>query len=233
MGEETEKAGCVNWCLNCNVCSSEKIPFISSLPSGQKKQLVAHSVQRCFRKGSELFCEGESVENLYIILTGKVKLVRYDAEGREQIVGIFGAGETIWEGILKKGSTFPYSAVAMTSSWCCMIEKNVFLDVLREPEVSLHVIAMLSDKLHDANTRSLFLSTKDPKNRLAAFLLYEEQREGVDCLNLRLEDIAASLGIRSETVSRKLGELADEGLIAREGKSGIRILDPESLRPET
>ena len=75
----------------------------------------------------------------------------------------------------------------------------------------------------------MILSTKDPKNRLAYFLLYREKRDHEESMQLKLEDIAASLSMRPETASRKLNELIKEGLIERVGKSCIKIIDYEGL----
>lgn len=227
--ETKKEASFGEWCEVCPICKSDAVPFLSSLPEDQKRCLMEDAVQKEFRKGSCLFEEGEAVENLIILLSGKIKMVRYDGEGREMILGIFGSGETIWEGILKEGAIFPYSGVCMTDVWACMIDRKVFVGLLGDSSVALHVISMLSDKLQDANTRNMLLSTRDPKTALAAFLLYQEKKEGHSTVLLRLEDIAASIGIRSETVSRKIGELCDENLIEREGRSGIRILDAEKL----
>ena len=48
-------------------------------------------------------------------------------------------------------------------------------------------------------------------------------------VKLKLEDIAAHVSLRPETVSRKLGELMNEGIIEKVGQSSFRILDFERL----
>jgi CRP/FNR family transcriptional regulator len=89
----------------------------------------------------------------------------------------------------------------------------------------MKIIELLSKKLHDANERNMLLSTKSPKSRLAAFLIYREKQDHSGTVELKLEDIAASLSLRPETISRKITELESEGLIERSGKSSIKILD--------
>ena len=76
----------------------------------------------------------------------------------------------------------------------------------------------------------MLLSTKDPKARLAAFLLYREKRDKEEIIELKLGDIAASLSMRPETVSRKIRELERENLIAKTGQSSIKLLDFQGLR---
>lgn len=218
-------------CADCGErddCEGD-ILFLQSMPEKEQKILSGKIVRRTLKKGGILFREGERVNAIYMIRSGRIKLTRYDAEGREQIVGIFETGETIWEGMLLEDSKFPYSAKALTHSIVCVLYREDFLHVLEDPSVSMRILAMLSRKLHDANERNMVLSTKNPKSRLAAFLLYREKRDQDESIHMTLDDIAASLNMRPETVSRKLGELIDEGLIERAGKSRIRILDFEGM----
>ena len=172
-------------------CSTENIPFLASMPEEEKTKLLEKSELRRVRRGSYLFHEGDSVDAIYIILKGKLKLTRFDAEGREQIVGIFAKNDTVWEGMLIEDSRFPYSGVSMVNTFVCIIYRSDFVKVLSDFHVALNIIALLSRKLHDANERNLLLSTKDPKARLAAFLLYREKRDHEETIDLRLEDIAA------------------------------------------
>lgn len=221
------------WLGVAKECSTENIPFLASMPEAEKTKLIEKSELKRVRKGSYLFHEGDSVDAIYIILKGKLKLTRFDAEGREQIVGIFAKNDTVWEGMLIENSRFPYSGVSMVNTFVCIIYRSDFVKVLSDFNVALNIIALLSRKLHDANERNLLLSTKDPKARLAAFLLYREKRDHEETIDLRLEDIAASLSMRPETASRKIKELSDEGLIKRVGKSRIQILNFEGLEDVT
>ncbi len=214
-------------------CSTENIPFLASMPEEEKTKLLEKSELRRVRKGNYLFHEGDSVDAIYIILKGKLKLTRFDADGREQIVGIFAKNDTVWEGMLIEDSCFPYSGVSMVNTFVSIIYRKDFVKVLSDFHLALNIIALLSRKLHDANERNLLLSTKDPKARLAAFLLYREKRDHEETIDLRLEDIAASLSMRPETASRKIKELSDEGLIKRVGKSRIQILNFEGLEDVT
>ena len=66
--------------------------------------------------------------------------------------------------------------------------------------------------------------------RLAGFLLYRVDRSIDDDVVLKLDDIAASVSLRTETVSRKLREMEREGLIQRLGHARIRVLDRDSLK---
>ena len=192
--------------------------------------LVGHSVHETLKKGSYLFREGEPVDSIIIIKKGRVKLCRYDSLGREQIVTILTDGDIIWEGMLLDGSIYPYSAVSLTSASVYRINSDDLAKMVNDPNAAMSTIILLSRKLHDANQRNMLLSTKDPMARLAGFLMYRVDRSEDDDVVLKLDDIAASVSLRAETVSRKLREMEKLGFIERLGHARLRILDRDALR---
>ena len=170
------------------------------------------------------------MESICIIRKGRVKLCRYDSLGREQIVTILADHDVIWEGMFLDGSIYPYSAVCLTNASICLIHRDDFVKVVNDPVAAMNTIILLSKKLHDANERNMLLSTKDPMARLAGFLMYRVDRSIDDDIVLKLDDIAASVSLRTETVSRKLREMEKIGLIERLGHARIRVLDRDALR---
>lgn len=216
-------------CKSCCERCIEKIDFLAGIPRNKQEMLMKLAVYEAHAKGDAIFMEEEPVDSIFIIHKGRVKLSAFDSEGREQIVGIFAEHDTIWEGVLMEGSRYPYAGICLTDVECCRIYRRDFEQAIREPEIALRVIGLLSKKLHDANQRNILLSTNSPKSRLAGFLLYRSRHSASDMVTLRLDDIAASISLRPETVSRKLRELDKEGLIQKTGQSTIRIMDVEAL----
>ncbi len=181
-------------------------------------------------KNSYLFREGEPVDSIYIIKKGRVKLCRYDSLGREHIVTILSDNDIIWEGMFLDGSIYPYSAVCLTGATICRVHRDDFTRIVNDPVAAMDYIVLLSKKLHDANERNMLLSTKDPMARLAGFLMYRVDRSVDEDVVLKLDDIAASVNLRTETVSRKLRELEKMDYIERLGHARIRVLDRDALR---
>ncbi len=190
---------------------------------------MLRSAHKSFEKDEFIFREGEPVDSVMIIKSGQVKLNTYDAEGREKIIGIFSDSDTIWEGMFVKGSRYPYSGVCLAPTTVCRIRRSDVEEAVSNPHVALKVISMLSLKLHDANERNMILSVNEPTARIAAFLIYRDKRSSAPVIKLRLDDIAGSVGLRPETVSRYLRKMAREGWIEKVGQSGIRLLNFEAL----
>jgi len=208
----------------------EKVGFLAGLPAAQRQKLLSCAVRETFKKGAALFREDDPVDALFILHSGKVKLSAFDSDGREQIIGIFSGGDVIWEGMLTEESRYPYSGICLADVDLCRIRRQDFEQLVQDPMIALRVIGFLSQKLHDANARGRLLATSDPLSRLAGFLLNRSRHAASDTVNLRLEDIAASISLRPETVSRKLRELERMRLTRRVGQSGIRIMDADGVR---
>lgn len=206
------------------------VPLIRDLPAEMQEILVSRMKFEDLKRGQFIFNEGEVADYIVIIRTGQVKLCNFDGDGRENIIMILSDEDTIWESMFLENSRFPYSAVCLTKVNICKIYREDFDRVVKNSDAAMRVILLLSRKLHDANERNMLLSTKDPIARLAGFLLYRRDRSIGDIIDLRLEDIAASISLRVETVSRKLGEMQDNGYIERLGYGKLKILDYAGLR---
>ena len=218
--------------IDCEQCSSrciDKLAFFSGLPEESKIRLMQKSSNKFLQKGETIFTEGSKVDSIVIIRKGQIKLSSYDSEGRERIIGIFSDNDTVWEGIFLENSRYPYSAVCITDVHLCRIFRRDIEEAVSDPSVALSVINMLSNKLHDANERNMILSMNDPMAKIAGFLIYRDQRSADSVIQLRLDDIAGSVGLRAETVSRYIQKLVKGGYIRKVGQSGIEITDFEAL----
>ena len=216
-------------CEDCRDRCIQDIAFLYGMPEEKQLDILRRSAHKIFNRGDFLFHEGDKVSSIVIIKQGQVKLSTYEADGRENIIGIFSDNDTIWEGVFSGDRVYPYSAVCLTKTYCCYVRRGDVETAISNPTVALRVINMLSNKLHDANERSRILSISEPVRRIAAFLIYREKRSNEPFVTLRLDDIAGSVGLRPETVSRNIRRLMNEGLIEKVGRSGFRIPDFEKL----
>lgn len=218
-----------NTCEECTDRCINKLPFFASLPDESQIALMKKAVRKTFHKGETVFSEGDFVESVTLIRSGQIKLCTYDSEGRERITGIFADNDVIWEGVFLKGSTYPYTGVCLTNVDIISIYRKDIEKAISNPSVALEVINLLSVKLHNANERNMILSTSDPMTKIGAFLIYREKQTRAEVIKLTLNDIAGSIGLRPETVSRYLQKLIKAGYIKKVGKTEIVITDYEGL----
>ena len=210
-----------------------RIPLFEGLPSEQLEDLAMIITEQGFRKGEIIFSEGEEAEGFYVAVKGRVKVYKLSAEGKEQILHIFGPGEPFGEVPVFTGQRFPAHAEAMEESRIFFFPKASFVDLVRRnPSLALNMLGVLSMRLRRFTALIDDLSLKEVPGRLAAYLLYltAEKAESSEIeLSITKAQLASLLGTIPETLSRILGKMTAQGLIETDGRV-IRILDRGSLQ---
>ncbi len=160
-----------------------------------------------------------------------MKIARYDIEGEEHILDILHDGQAIWHGMFLNDHIYHYSVICMSDVQLCTIHRNDFMDMLqKDPSTAMFLIEMLSTELKEANEKTLLLSIRDPLVRLAGFLLEKDRSCIGSQINLKLDDIASSISLRPETVSRNIAILEKQNLIIRKGHGRIFVTNREGLK---
>ncbi|NLM36443.1 MAG: Crp/Fnr family transcriptional regulator [Clostridiales bacterium] len=227
-------AHCEKNCLKCTgkYCVS-KVYIFSTLKEEDFRKISEVIVTRKYKKGQILFFEGDVEDKLYIVNKGKIKVYRYNKEGREQILYILSDGEFIGDMSLLKKGKFQFNAEALEDTYICTIAKDDFDRIITEnPEITLKVLEVLHDRLMDLENLIQNLSTKDVEVRIASMLksfakdygVKDEQGIIID-LPLNREEMANYIGVTRETISRKLTALQDEDIIELVGNKKLIIKD--------
>ncbi len=211
-------------------CTSH-IRLFQQLPEKEQIHLLENAAHVHLNKGSVLAHEGQDITEILIIRKGRIKTCRLDAEGNEYILDILHDGHAIWHDMFLKDHIYHYNIVALTDCEICEISREEFISVLKgNPEAAMGLITMLSTELYEAKEKSVLLSVKDPAARLAGFLLNRDVRCLGHEISLKLDDIAASISLRPETVSRNLVKLEKSGYVKRIGKGKIMVTDRIGLQ---
>lgn len=209
------------------------VPLFEGLPSEQIEDLAMIVTEQGFTKGEIIFSEGEEANGFYVVIIGRVKIFKLSADGKEQILHLFGPGEPFGEVPVFTGHLFPAHAAAMEESRVFFFPRKSFVDLIKKnPSLALNMLAVLSKRLRRFAALIDDLSLKEVPGRLAAYLLYlSDQNKGAKVLELSVTkaQLASLLGTIPETLSRILGKLSSQGLIETDGRR-IRILDHDALR---
>lgn len=210
-----------------------RVPLFEGLPPQQIEDLAMIVTDQVFRKGETIFSEGEDGNGFYVVITGRVKIFKLSAEGKEQILHFFGPGEPFGEVPVFTGQHFPANAEALDESRVFFFPRKSFVDLIkRNPSLALNMLAVLSKRLRRFAALIDDLSLKEVPGRLAAYLLYlSDQNKGSKDLELTITkaQLASLLGTIPETLSRILGKLSSQGLIETDGRR-IRILESEAVQ---
>lgn len=202
------------------------IAYLRGLPAADLDRLAARCLVRAVARGQTVFEEGAPAAGLFVILAGRLKLVRSSPRGREQVLHAEGPGATLGEVPLFDGGGYVASAVAVEASRVLFVPGPALLDLCRRPEVALGVIAVLARRVRTFAGLIEDLALRDVTARVAGFLVAESRRVGGDDLALpgTRDEVAARLGTVRELVSRALSHLARLGLIEVSGRR-VRVRD--------
>lgn len=208
------------------------IPLFEGLPHDNHQDLASIAIEKSFSRGETVFSEGQAGSGFYVVVTGRIKIFKLSAEGKEQILHVFGPGEPFGEVPVFEGRRFPAHAVALEDSLFVFFPRSSFVELIRKnPSLSLNMLGVLSRRLRRFAALVDDLSLKEVPGRLAAHLLYlSDSKAGAPEISLDLQkgQLAALLGTIPETLSRILTKMAKQRLIESEG-SRIRILDRKTL----
>ena len=225
------------------VCSLEyRLKIISRLPFFRPlSEQAIFEINRLFDDRDipaeqAVYFEGDPGENLYLVATGKVKLMRNTLLGRDILLDILQAGE--YFGHLSIMSQDVYTETAIAQTDCCILQISAqnFEKVLnRYPEVTMKVLKAVGQRLEDSQEIIKQLSVYTVEQRIAATLirmakkLGEQKKTGILIqIPFSRQDLAAMTGTTVETVSRVMSRFSTEGLIST-GRKWVAINDLERL----
>lgn len=211
------------------------VPIFNHLEDKQLDEIMHTTQSVTYDKGSLIYRAGEASDTLYIVNQGKVRIYRLAESGREQLVRILGPGDFTGETALfsPEDTIHESYAEAMLDTKICMI-KQVDLQkyLLQYPSISLKVLNEMSQRLEKSEKQTTQFATEKVETRLALFLADCLDPES-DSLEFKLpmskKDISSYLGTTPETISRKLADLEDEGLIKQKSRKRIEIVDLDGL----
>lgn len=204
-------------------------PF-QGLKESAREDLAARAVLRRFRAGQSLWRAGDESRGLYLVLSGRVRVV-HDAGQRPHVVHVEGPGATLGEVPLFAGGGYPASAVAADATTCVVFDRGSLRAVMAShPELAWALLGRLAARVRHLVER-LTSRTGDPlQARLAAYLLSRPRTaSGAIALGETQQAVAEELGTVREIVVRQLALLVEAGLLERRGRGQYAVVDAAGL----
>ena len=209
-----------------------RIGVFSELAVTQLQELRRSALPGTATAGQVLFLAGEPARRILLVVRGLVKVYRSDARGREQITRLLKSGDHFGAAYLFSAEMLPASAQALSEAQVCLVERETVESlVATDTNLAGRIIAAMGSELRRVEERLARLALADATQRLAGLLvdLAGEigRPAGPDRVHLSLPvsrpDLAALVGTATETVSRRLGEMAVGGLVTLHGHRGLTI----------
>jgi len=203
-----------------------KVELFSELNAEELATVASVASIRSVAKDTVVFHGGDAADAVYVISSGKVKVVTTSTDGKEFILTVLGAGQVFGEMALLEEAPRSASVITLTTVELVAIKRDDFHHLLNtSPGISRSLLAILSRRLRRANSKMESLAYMDVAGRLARYLLDlardHGQRMGKGWIVVRRpthSDIAHSIGTSRETVSRLINEFEEGFGLVNKGK---------------
>jgi CRP/FNR family cyclic AMP-dependent transcriptional regulator len=209
----------------------KSVPMFAALPPDQLRGLVAMFMRRSAPRGTTVLHEGGPSDCLYIVMSGRLKVMMGEADGKETILSILGAGEFFGEMGLIDDNPRSASVVAIEACELLMLTRRDFRKCLVEnAELAMAVMRVLVRRLREADRKIGSLAMLDVYGRVARLLLDMSQSvngQRVVTKRITKQDIAKMVGASREMVSKVMKDLQTSGYIEVQG-STIVLRDTKS-----
>lgn len=199
------------------------VPLFAGLPDEQLHALVPVVTRRSAPRGSLIMAAGDPTDSLYLVISGRLKVMMSDSDGKEVILSILGPGEFFGEMGLIDDHPRSASVVAMEPCELLALTRRDFRKCLAENfDMAMAVMRGLVKRLREADRKIGSLALLDVYGRVARLLLdMAEDVDGQKIVTRRLpkQDIAKMVGASREMVSRVMKDLQMGGYIEMRGST--------------
>jgi len=207
------------------------VPIFTGLSHEEKMEIVEIASSRSFEKGETIYRAGDEGGTLFVLYTGKAKLFRLNASGKEQVLRLIEPGEFIGELSLFSSLPLTDNAQALEATTMCVLHGQRLKELMAKyPSIAFKVMDELSRRLEKAENRIEDISLSSVTKRVAGALLELSEGKQEFLLPMTKGDLASQLGMTQETLSRKLTALQEEGLILLKGHRKIILKDKSQLK---
>jgi CRP/FNR family transcriptional regulator len=218
-----------------------RTPLFSSLSPDELRLIVRYVHFRHFEKDQVILFERDTNKFMYVVLSGRVKVVRITEDGREILMAFHVAPESFGEISLIDQKTNPAAVVAMEKSQIAIISREDFHSILAsQTKVMKKLLVLMAERLRESWEKIHFLSFNNAPDRISAlfFMLSggpAAPREEETILDLKMthQDIASMCGLTRETVTRVLDRWQNDRLLTVMKGRKLKLSPRFFQNPET
>lgn len=195
------------------------VPLFSGLPKDELASFADLMRERSYPKGSVILFENDPGDSLFVVRSGRVKVVLIGEDGREVILGVLGVGQHFGELSLIDERPRSAHVIAMDDASLLVLRREDFRKrVESSPSVAWSLLMELSRRLRRADEKIGGLVLLDVPGRIARLLLDMAEEGGGPAIEKTLthQTIAQMIGASRETVSRAMKDFQDSGWISVE-----------------
>jgi len=213
------------------------VALFADLDPAALRAVAEASAWRSWPGGTTIFQRGDEGNHLIVVVSGRLRLSRGSALGKEILIGTVGPGGIVGEVAIIDGQPRSADAAAVEDTVGLLLWRDAFLRLLaRQPDLGLSMARYLCSLLRSTNFQMESIALHELRARLVRFLLMSvRQIHGADPpkmaklkVGLNQSELSAMLGASRPKLNRALHELLDEGALTRDGE--VLVCDMPRLR---
>ena len=188
-----------------------------------------------YNRGESIFHEGDTVNGMYFIFSGLVKVHKKWSDNKELILRFAKDGAIVGHRGLGGDIIYPVSATALAASDICFIELDFFMATLKvNPDYLFDLMIFFAAELKESEKRMRNIAHMNTKGRVGQSLITLQDKFGTDTdgfINIEIsrQDLASYTGTTYETLFKIMNELAEEKAIHIDNKR-TKLLDKIKLQ---
>ncbi|MEH6954462.1 Crp/Fnr family transcriptional regulator [Neobacillus drentensis] len=216
-----------------------EVPLFKELSEAEMEPIIRIAQLRFYKHKMYAFMQGDPLNQIYFIHSGRIKIFKTDFSGREQIISIFEPGDLFPLSGFFRRETFPASAEVFEDSQLIVIPLDKFEEILlSNPEICIKLFKVLGEKIMDLQSR---LESKVLHNTYEQIIMLlvrlcksnGEKANGKYRLTIHFtnRELANMIGTTRETISRTISQFKRKNYIAQD-EGGFYLIDREALQQE-
>ncbi len=212
------------------------LPLFAALGPKDIQDVLARAQSVRIAKHETVFVQGDGADRFFLLLDGRLRVIRTTPDGQQIVVRFVGPGEPFGVARPLRLTVYPGTALAVVDSVALAWPNAAWPELAaRFPTLALNALEALGRHLQDANTRILEMATEQVERRIAHALLRLADQAGRKTAEgvlidfpISRQDIAEMTGTTLHTVSRTLSAWEEKGWIEG-GRQRVLLRTPHEL----
>jgi len=213
----------------------EVFPGWDTLTPDEKRFVKTNSTIQHYKKNDIIHFEGDTPTHMMVLASGKAKVYKEGVGSRTQIIRMLKVGEPFGYRAMIANESYNTNVSAFEPATIYLLKGSVFTSILRHNNAfCFRFLEELATDLGDSDSRTINLTQKHIRGRLAEALLFLKKSYGVEedeaTINIYLsrEDLASLSNMTTSNAIRTLSSFVNEHIIAMDGRK-LKIIDNEQL----
>lgn len=214
----------------------QALPVFNAMGEAELDDVIAHAKAQRAPKGTTVFQQGEIATTFFVLLNGRLKVVKTTPRGQQMIIRFVNPGDIYGIAKALRRDDYPATATAVVDSVTLTWPNEIWDDFMTShPAFAANVMGMMGDRLQEAHTRIKELSTEEVEPRVAHTvlrLITQSGRQTDDGVLIDFpitqQELAEASGTTLHSVSRTLSAWEDAGLVTV-GRRKLLVRDAKAL----